>query len=81
MKILIADDHELFLKGLEMVLSDFNPQAEFVKARNYDEIFAIIEKQKDFNLVLTDLAMPGARWLEGARLASRYAGDYFVGRI
>ena len=64
MKILIADDHELFLKGLEMVLSDFNPQAEFVKARNYDEIFAIIEKQKDFNLVLTDLAMPGARWLE-----------------
>ena len=23
-----------------------------------------VEKQKDFNLVLTDLAMPGARWLE-----------------
>ena len=64
MKILIADDHELFLKGLEMVLSDFSPEAEFVKARNYSEIFAIIEKQKDFNLVLTDLAMPGARWLE-----------------
>ena len=64
MKILIADDHELFLKGLEMVLSDFSPEAELVKARNYSEIFAIIEKQKDFNLVLTDLAMPGARWLE-----------------
>ena len=64
MKILIADDHELFLKGLEMVLSDFSSEAELVKARNYSEIFAIIEKQKDFNLVLTDLAMPGARWLE-----------------
>ena len=62
MKILIADDHELFLKGLEMVLSDFSPEAELVKARNYSEIFAIIEKQKDFNLVLTDLAMPGAAW-------------------
>ena len=64
MKILIADDHELFLKWLEMVLSDFSPESELVKARNYSEIFAIIEKQKDFNLVLTDLAMPGARWLE-----------------
>ena len=67
MKILIADDHELFLKGLEMVLSDFFPQAELVKARNYDDIFAALEKQKDFNLLLTDLAMPGARWLDALK--------------
>ena len=45
MKILIADDHELFLKGLEMVLSDFSPQAEIVKAENYSDILTIIEKQ------------------------------------
>lgn len=64
MKILIADDHELFLKGLEMILSDFNPEAELVAVKNYAEIFAAIEKQKDFSLVLTDLAMPGAHWLE-----------------
>ena len=64
MKILIADDHELFLKGLEMILADSNPDAELVKANNYTEIFEIIEKQTDFNLVLTDLAMPGAQWLE-----------------
>lgn len=64
MKILIADDHELFLKGLEMILSDFNPEAELVSVKNYAEIFAAIEKQKDFSLVMTDLAMPGAHWLE-----------------
>lgn len=64
MKILIADDHELFLKGLELILSDYNPEAELVKAKDYNEVFAIIAKQKDFNLILTDLAMPGARWLD-----------------
>ena len=64
MKILIADDHELFLKGLELILSDFNPEAKLVMAKNYNEIFAQIEAQKDFNLVLTDLAMPGAHWFE-----------------
>ena len=64
MKILIADDHELFLKGLEMILSDYSPKMELVKAKNYTEMFDIIKKQKDFNLILTDLAMPGAQWLE-----------------
>ena len=64
MKILIADDHELFLKGLEMILSDYSPEAELFKAKDYTEMFGIIEKQQDFSLILTDLAMPGAQWLE-----------------
>ena len=46
MKILIADDHELFLKGLEFILSDFNPEAELIKAKDYNEVFAVIEKNK-----------------------------------
>ncbi len=64
MKILIADDHELFLKGLEMILHDYNPELKLVTAKNYTEIFNIIKQDKDFNLVLTDLAMPGAQWLD-----------------
>ena len=67
MKILIADDHELFLQGLEFILSDAFPQAELVKAKDYEEIFSIIKKDQDFNLVLTDLAMPGAYWLEAIK--------------
>ena len=47
-----------------MILSDYNPEAELFKARDYNEIFEIIEKQRDFDLILTDLAMPGARWLD-----------------
>ena len=64
MKILIADDHELFLKGLEMVLRDYNPELELVTAKNYTEVFAAIARDTDFNLVLTDLAMPGSKWLD-----------------
>ena len=64
MKILIADDHDLFLKGLELILGDVYPDADFVFAQSYTDIFSIIEHQKDFNLVLTDLAMPGSNWLE-----------------
>jgi len=64
LKILVADDHELFLKGLELILTDMNPEVQLVFAKNYNEIFSVIEQEKDFNLVLTDLAMPGANWLQ-----------------
>ncbi|MBE6448598.1 MAG: response regulator transcription factor [Alphaproteobacteria bacterium] len=67
MKILIADDHDLFLKGLEMILHDFDSQMEISTARNYTDIFSIIEKDKDYNLILTDLAMPGALWLDAIK--------------
>ena len=67
MKILIADDHELFLKGLEIILTDFNPSAELVKAKNYTEMINIISKNQTFDLILTDLAMPGGIWLEALK--------------
>lgn len=64
MKILVADDHELFLKGLELVLQDLDKNMQLVFAKNYTEMFQIVEKEQDFNLVLTDLAMPGSNWLD-----------------
>ena len=67
MKILIADDHELFLKGLEIILTDFNPSAELVKAKNYTDMINIVSKNQDFDLILTDLAMPGGIWLEALK--------------
>ncbi len=42
MKFLVADDHELFLKGLELVLTDYRNDWELVTAKNYTEIFEII---------------------------------------
>lgn len=62
MKLLIADDHELFLKGLELILTNHYPQAQIILAHDYEEIFKITAKQKDFDIILTDLAMPGDTW-------------------
>ncbi|MDR1693916.1 MAG: response regulator transcription factor [Lactobacillaceae bacterium] len=65
MKILIADDHELFLKGLEFILADMNDDVTTYLAKSYTEVFGILEKERDFDLILTDLAMPGASWNYG----------------
>lgn len=67
MKILVADDHELFLKGLELILSDLGDDIELVFAHSYTDIFTLIDKEDDYNLVLTDLAMPGANWLDAIK--------------
>lgn len=64
MKILIADDHELFLKGLEFILKENLSSPQIKTAQNYTEIFNILETNEDFDLIITDLAMPGANWLQ-----------------
>lgn len=63
MKILIADDHELFLKGLEFILNENLQNFELSTAQSYTDIFKTIENQSNFDLIITDLAMPGANWL------------------
>lgn len=64
MRILVADDHELFLKGLEFILRDSYPDVELIFAHNYAEIFALLENDRHFDLVMTDLAMPKGKWQE-----------------
>lgn len=64
MKFLIADDHELFLQGLEFILRKEFPSAEITLTDSYTGIFDILQKRSDFDLILTDLAMPGANWRE-----------------
>jgi len=63
MKILIADDHELFLEGLKLVLKSHFKEAEVTAVKNYTELFATIEKER-FDLIVTDLAMPGANSID-----------------
>lgn len=64
MKFLVADDHELFLQGLEFILKKEYPEVDLVLAGDYTQILDIIKKQNDFDLLITDLAMPGGNWLE-----------------
>lgn len=67
MRVLIADDHELFLKGLELILSDLDEKVDTILAHDYGDVFKLIENDNNFDLVVTDLAMPGANWLEAIK--------------
>lgn len=64
MKFLIADDHELYIQGLELILKKEYPNSEILLSNSYTDTLSIIEKQKNFDLIITDLAMPGANWLD-----------------
>lgn len=75
MRILIADDHELFLKGLEFVLENFEAETQLVTARSYTDIFNILETDRNFDLILTDLAMPGGKWLESILKIHNYVSE------
>lgn len=63
LKILIADDHELFLDGLKFAISDLDTEVNIVTARDYNELMKEFKANpSSFNLILTDLAMPGMTW-------------------
>lgn len=65
MKILIADDHELFRDGLRLVLSELGPDLRIIEAAGYDETLEVANREEDLDLVLLDLVMPGMPWSEG----------------
>lgn len=65
MKILIADDHELFRDGLRLVLSDLGPDLTVIEASSYDQTLEITNQEEGLDLVLLDLVMPGMPWNEG----------------
>ena len=59
MKILIGDDHVLFREGLRRLLEQIKDGAEFAEASNFDELLAMAGAGEAYDLVLTDLRMPG----------------------
>ena len=75
MKILIADDHNLFLKGLEFVLQSNFQQATIKTASDYTGLFALLKTETDASLIITDLAMPGSNSLSGIEEIRRLAAD------
>jgi DNA-binding NarL/FixJ family response regulator len=59
MRILIGDDHALFREGINRLLEQIFPDAEYIQAATYDETIAHCSSQQPPDLILTDLQMPG----------------------
>jgi len=57
LKILIADDHAIVREGLKQILAETADMVVAGEATNGQEVLALV-REKDFDLVLLDLAMP-----------------------
>lgn len=59
MKILLIDDHRLFLDGVRVILSALQPDAEVRAFSNCRAALAELDKGMRCNLILVDLHLPG----------------------
>lgn len=65
MRILIADDHTLFRRGLSLLLDRLYPGVELLEATDVPSALDLGQSLQDCDLVLLDLAMPGMEGLAG----------------
>ncbi len=62
LKILVADDHEIFLEGLKLVLSGLDDEISIDTATDHAQLQEKANGAAQYDLILTDLAMPGMPW-------------------
>jgi len=65
MKLLIADDHELFRDGLRHVLEQLGEGLTLIEACDFPSTLELAHQEKDIDIVLLDLSMPGMNWTDG----------------
>ena len=65
MKILIADDHELFRDGLQIQLEQIDSDATIFQAGNFSSAIEVAREEKDIDIVIVDLDMPDMNWEKG----------------
>ena len=71
-KIVIADDHKMFLDGLFSLLNDFSYIKIIGTAANGDEVLKILDKHT-VDIVITDISMPG---MNGMQLTKEIRKSY-----
>ena len=64
MRILIADDHHLIVEGVKAKLRELGDAVEFATAMTVDDAFAQLDEAPAPDLLVMDLAMPGARGMD-----------------
>jgi DNA-binding NarL/FixJ family response regulator len=64
-RLVIADDHPLFRGALREAVAGIFASAQVDEAGSFEELTALLEKQREADLVLLDLAMPGVSGFSG----------------
>ena len=74
-RLMIADDHPLFRGALREAVSGLPDSVDCTEAGSFDDVAALLEKGNEFDLVLLDLSIPGARGFSGLMyLRAQYPG-------
>jgi len=63
--IIIADDHPLFRGALRQAVASSMPQARVVEASGMEDLNATLTQERDVDLILLDLTMPGVQGFSG----------------
>lgn len=67
MRILVADDHQLFRSGLSLLLSNIHDDVTIVEAVDIESALTRIDSEAPVDLVLLDVDMPGMEGMNGLR--------------
>lgn len=73
-KIIIADDHEIFRDGFKLMLSKQTHIQLIAEAENGKELVELVEKHKP-NVVVTDIKMPILDGIEAAKKITKANND------
>jgi DNA-binding NarL/FixJ family response regulator len=63
--IIVADDHPLFRGALRQAIASLIPSSQVFEAGGLDELTSALERNRDVDLVLLDLTMPGIQGFSG----------------
>lgn len=64
-RIVIADDHPLFRGALREAVRGIFAEAQVDEAGSFEDLTALLDKRREADLVLLDLAMPGVSGFSG----------------
>ena len=64
-QVLIIDDHPLFREALGSALALAYPQAKSREVSNLDDAVRVLEADREFDIALLDLNIPGVNGFEG----------------
>ena len=74
MKILIADDHELYRDALSILVQRLEQDTEIHQACNFTQLLALLQQQSGWDAILIDLIMPDLNYYQGiSQLTQDYA--------